>query len=338
MIRSSIVGDGESSFVFDVPAGIRLKMRGPYNVYGHDYPAWLFLDHVDSQSGTGFSLGYGSEYYRKADPGAPGISAAFDRIIESAWFGPRDAPLTDRATLTAVAGGGAGEILLEWTIARAGATRWQYRYSERDRQGVWEAWADVPGSDANTTSHRLTGLQPEQPYRIQVRPWLASGAGDAYEAVEAVALRAGADGIPIAVPNVALEAGRTFRVGETAYTFTVPAGRPLVLGEVRDTSDGSTRISGSTRIRWEEHGRSNYVIYDARLGLYVDGARMYRWGPSFRQLRDSIKEHPLPEEEPLASADPPTGDNRPAGPIAPAVAITLLGLLALAVARWRGRV
>ena len=28
----------------------------------HDYPAWVVLYHVDSQSATGFSLGYGSEY------------------------------------------------------------------------------------------------------------------------------------------------------------------------------------------------------------------------------------------------------------------------------------
>ena len=92
VIKSSLIGGG--SLVFDVPAGVRLRMRGPYKVYGHDYPAWLLLDHADSRSGTGFSLGYGSEYYRKVDPRTPGISAAFDRIIESAWFGPRDAPYT----------------------------------------------------------------------------------------------------------------------------------------------------------------------------------------------------------------------------------------------------
>ena len=109
-------------------------------------------------------------------------------------------------------------------------------------------------------------------------------------------------------------------MGETVYTFTVPAGWPLALGEVKDTSDGSIRI------RWEEHGRSNYVIYDTRLGLYVDGARMYEWGPSFRQLRGTIREDPLSE------------GGRSAGPIAPSVAIVLLGLIALAVARWRGRV
>ena len=42
---------------------------------------------------------------------------------------------------------------------------------------------------------------------------------DAYDAVEAVALRAGADSIPIAVPGAALEGGRRFRVGGTVYTL-----------------------------------------------------------------------------------------------------------------------
>ena len=51
-----MIGDGSPVFIFDVPAGIRLTMRGPNWVTLHDYPAWVVLYHVDSQSVMGFVL------------------------------------------------------------------------------------------------------------------------------------------------------------------------------------------------------------------------------------------------------------------------------------------
>lgn len=94
VIRSSAISADGAPFVFDVPADIRMTMAGPHKVYGHDYPAWVILRHVDSQSVTGFSLGNGSEYHREVDLAASGISAAFDKIIESAWFGAPGDPYT----------------------------------------------------------------------------------------------------------------------------------------------------------------------------------------------------------------------------------------------------
>ena len=117
MIRSSWISEGRSRFVFDVPAGIRMTMRGPYKVYGHDYPAWLLLDHVDSQFVTGFSLGYGSEYHRTVDPAAPGIPAAFDRIIESAWFGGPDTPSRTLPREELHTGGNLSEVLIAPAVA-----------------------------------------------------------------------------------------------------------------------------------------------------------------------------------------------------------------------------
>ena len=245
----------------------------------------------------GFVLVDAWEYPRTVDPPAPVIASAFDRITESAWLAQEETPSTGRPKLTAVAGGRAGEILLEWTIAKAGATHWQYRQRGPGEQDAWEDWTDVPGSDANTTSHRLTGLQLEQPYAFEVRRWTATGAGDAYDAVEAVALRAGADSIPIAVPGAALEGGGRFRVGGTVYTFTVPVGLAVALGESTQTSKESTRI------RWESLEAPTMLSTTLASDTTSTGPP-YDWGPLFLQLRDSIREDPLPGQGPPPTQGP----------------------------------
>ena len=262
---------------------------------------------------------------RVIHPDASGISAAFDRILESAWIEALDTPYTRppspvRPDLTAMSGGRAGEILLEWMIAEAGATRWQYRLKGPSEDATWGPWTDLPGSGAGTTNHRLTGLQPEGLYQFEVRSWTADGAGDASFTREAVALRAGLDRIPIALSGTPLEGGRTFRVGESIYTFTVPVGLPLALGEVAQRSDGSIRIT------WEEPGGSDWVAYDTAPRGELEGKASYDTWALYRELRESVRENP-----PSSSIGSPPS-------IAPAVAIVLLGLLALAVARWRGRV
>ena len=152
----------------------------------------------------------------------PNARELFDQLLDSI---KEDTP----PMLTALAGGGAGEILLEWTIGTVGATRWQYR-QWRPVDTAWGAWTDIPGSDAGTTSHRLTGLPPDEGSVFQVRPWTAQGPGAAYAQVQGYALRAGVDGIPIALGQV-LEDGRTYRVGETQYTFTTPRGLQVAVME-----------------------------------------------------------------------------------------------------------
>ena len=219
-----------------------------------------------------------------------------------------------------MAGGGAGEILLEWTIASEGATRWQYRQSGPGEDAAWGAWTDIPSSDANTMSHRLTGLQPEQLYQFEVRSWTADGADDASFTREVVALRSGLAGIPIAVPGTALESGRTFLVAETVYTFTVPEGLPLALREVTQRSDGTIRIE------WEEPGGSDWVAYDNAPSPHFGGKASVDTWVLYEQLRESVRE------------GPPSRAWRSPGPIAIATASAMLGLIALAAARWRGRV
>ena len=88
---------------------------------------------------------------------------------------------------------GGGELELEWTIARAGATRWQYRQKGPGAGALdtaWGAWTDIPDSDGSTTSHRLTGLLPGERYDFQVRAWTAHGPGVPYDPVHVLTARA----------------------------------------------------------------------------------------------------------------------------------------------------
>ena len=299
--------EGLRPLIFDVPVGAEMTVRGvvisePDPDFLQVGPA-LILDDANSRSRLWLDVEFVGESSRRVDPDADGIAAQFDRIVESAWLGAPDTPWTGPPTLTAVAGGGRNEILLEWTIARVGAVRWQYRQRHPWSDGRWPGWGDwtdVPGSDASIRSHRFTGPFGGQLYALQVRPWTAQGAGDAYDAVEAVASNVGPDGIPLAIAGQALEGGRTFRAGRTSYTFTVPNGLPLALQQVSQTPDGATRI------RWEEPESGSYMIYDTRFGGQIErvtsyGAPANAWG-LFDELLASVREAPLPSGPPRLSA------------------------------------
>ena len=264
---------------FTTPRGLQLALDswemdadGSARIKWVDHPTGSYLVYDSDLGGSIESvIGAGAP---------PDARELFDQLLDSI---KEDTP----PMLTALAGGGGGEILLEWTIARAGAVRWQYRqWGPGDT--AWGAWTDVPDSHASTTSHRLTGLQPDEGSAFQVRPWTAQGPGAAYAQVQGYALRAGTDGIPIALGQV-LEDGRTYRAGETQYTFTTPRGLHVAVTEWVRSPDGTTRI------RWEEPESGSYMIYDSGLGGAVDrvtfalGVREL-----FDELIESIEETPLP--------------------------------------------
>ena len=84
--------------------------------------------------------------------------------------------VTDGREFRSFTGGGAGEVVLEWPgWGGNGIQRWQYRY----KSGIeidWGAWADIPNSDADTRSYRVTGLtMRDSIYRFQLRPWSSTG-------------------------------------------------------------------------------------------------------------------------------------------------------------------
>ena len=96
-----------------------------------------------------------------------------------------------------IGGNEVGEFLLEWTAPGTDAIRWQYRHrpewelvNDRKLLVPWGDWMDVPHSDGDTRTHRATGLPLRGVSRFflfQVRPWTATGAGTAYEPVQALA-------------------------------------------------------------------------------------------------------------------------------------------------------
>ena len=153
------------------------------------------------------------------------------------WDGPCSAEFIIRVVPPAapvlrafLGGGGSGEVLLEWTVAEPGATRWQYRERLRNVR-FWGDWTDIPGSNADTRNHRVTGLTARRIYLFQVRPWTSVGASEAYEATQVItALDARTDGIPRAEPGQLLESGQRFRYGLCA--FVVPQGMHLRMGGV----------------------------------------------------------------------------------------------------------
>ena len=113
-----------SVLIFDVPAGIQMTIDGivisePLPGYPPSGPG-LLLGDANGRSWMGIDMRTLSGW-RWVDPDADGIGATFDRIIESAWFGAPDTPSTGPPTLTAVAGGGRGEIC--WSGRSPGPAR-----------------------------------------------------------------------------------------------------------------------------------------------------------------------------------------------------------------------
>ena len=131
-----------------------------------------------------------------------------------------------------IGGNEVGEFLLEWTAPGTDAIRWQYRHrpewelvNDRKLLVPWGDWMDVPHSDGDTRTHRATGLPLRGVSRFflfQVRPWTATGAGTAYEPVQALASERVAKGIVRAPNRQLLEGGRRFAIG--ACSFVVPHG------------------------------------------------------------------------------------------------------------------
>ena len=74
---------------------------------------------------------------------------------------------------------GDARAMLAWTAPPGNATitGWQYRYKAGNAD--YGSWTDVPGSDAGTTSHTVTGLDNGTRYTFQVRAVNASGPGPA---------------------------------------------------------------------------------------------------------------------------------------------------------------
>ncbi len=151
----------------------------------------------------------------------------------SATFGKRPPPIGTQPppALLAVTTGNAGEVLLEWTYGGDAAriTKWQYRLRlQREEFKPWGAWTDVPGSNAATRSHRVSGLNPggvPHVHHWQLRAVAGPLAGSASAAVRGSPASIGAGGIPRLRSGNVNEGGRAWLLG--AAVIDVPAGTRL---------------------------------------------------------------------------------------------------------------
>ena len=75
--------------------------------------------------------------------------------------------------LTATAGD--ARVELSWTRPSGTITSYEIRYDKTGARGS-ASWAAIPGSDANTVTHLVTGLDNESEYSFQIRA--VNGAGD----------------------------------------------------------------------------------------------------------------------------------------------------------------
>ena len=102
------------------------------------------------------------------------IRAVFDQDGQTVYSGPASINTTPRGPLTAPSNldastEGDGGVRLSWSDpADSTLTGYQYRYHPGDR--AWNPdWTNIPGSNAATTSHTLTGMAKNLSHTLEVR-------------------------------------------------------------------------------------------------------------------------------------------------------------------------
>ena len=102
------------------------------------------------------------------------IRAVFDQDGQTVYSGPASINTTPRGPLTAPSNldastEGDGGVRLSWSDpADSTLTGYQYRYHPGDR--AWNPdWTNIPGSNAATTSHTLTGMAKNLRHTLEVR-------------------------------------------------------------------------------------------------------------------------------------------------------------------------
>lgn len=218
---------GERFVSFDADAGVALAQDGA---------RWRLTESA-LLDGNGAALprlpGHNSFWFALANH-----LSAF-RLYEPPAVAPAPAPAPE---LMVISDGTADVLILEWTSTATGVTGWQYRLRELvapETWGKWSAWANIPGSDANTRTHRLTEVGDAW-YQVEIRAWttVAGTPSDSVKGTPAYFVESG--GIPSALPGQVVQGGREYRISATQYVVAIPAGMRVV---VSGTGYGYTRRS-----------------------------------------------------------------------------------------------
>ena len=209
-----------------------------------------------------------------------------------------------------VGGNEPGEFLLQWTAAGTEAIRWQYRYNprfERTETGLrrlasWGDWMDVPHSDSDTRNHRVTGFVGDF-HIFQVRGWTATGAGIAYNPVEALASERVMKGIVQVPVGRLLESGR--RIAWGSCSFVVPHGMHVDIPNTTDIGPQYVGSDAGIRLRDTKSGSSMLVnattcelvlrsIFHSGPDLTVSNPRPRNVDALFKQIVESFEKISLP--------------------------------------------
>ena len=100
-----------------------------------------------------------------------GDGAATDWVTAT----PSSSPATPAAPTDLTATAGDAQVELSWTGPGGTITSYELRYDKTGVRGS-ASWVTIPGSDANTVTHLVTGLDNESEYSFQIRA--VNGAGD----------------------------------------------------------------------------------------------------------------------------------------------------------------
>ena len=194
---------------------------------GQTWSRWRPLAGSDadtvSHTVTGLTNGITYSFQLRArNAHGPGAPASVSAIPATTPGAPRD--------LSANAGN--PRVTLSWTPGPDGGspiTGYELRLSSDDGR-TWSHWRPVPGSDARTTSHTVTGLTNGTTYSFQLRARNAQGAGAV----------ASADATPATTPDAPRGLSANAADGLVTLSWTPgPDGGSTITGyEVRRSSDG----------------------------------------------------------------------------------------------------
>ena len=136
-------------------------------------PAGTTTEHLDDLSGN---TNYTFRAY--SDSGCTSELAAADQFLTK--------PAGTPATPTVATTGNAGELRLSSSVSDDGTlTKWQYQ--QKEGEGSFEKWVDIPNSASTTLSHVVSGLTGGTGYQFRVRAVNATGEGMESDASAAVA-------------------------------------------------------------------------------------------------------------------------------------------------------
>ena len=162
-------------------------------------------------------------------------------------------------------------VLLYWDHTDdSSVEKYQYRYREEDAT-TWEPdWTDVPGSDAETTSHYVTGLTNATTYTFEVRAVNSAGDGETSSAAatprSALVLRQmGMNEDHDLISTVNWSADLTMGQGQFSYRPTGSTRRTYWVSGF----DSNIRLGALSNNPFRAHG-NDYTITDLHV-VYYDG-------------------------------------------------------------------